>query len=91
MVMSLNGKGEHWCIVLVVVERDGACGGTHARGSSVSRVRRVELTVAHFPSSLALNADGALLAAGTSTGEVWLWRVADRMPLLAVDGHTGTV
>ena len=34
-----------------------------------------------FPSSVALSGDGALLAAGTSTGEVWLWRVADRTPL----------
>jgi WD40 repeat protein/transcriptional regulator with XRE-family HTH domain len=45
----------------------------------------------NFPGSLALSGDGALLAAGTSTGEVWLWRLADRMPLMAVRGHTGVV
>jgi len=44
-----------------------------------------------FPGSVALSGDGALLAAGTSTGEVWLWRVADRTPLWAVQGHTGGV
>src|SRR5207244_1277915 len=31
-----------------------------------------------YPPSVALSGDGALLVAGTSTGEVWLWRVADR-------------
>ncbi len=45
----------------------------------------------NFPTSIALSADGVFLAAGTSTGEVWLWRVADRMPLLAVPGHSGEV
>ena len=28
---------------------------------------------------------------GTVAGEVWLWRVADRTPLLAVQGHSGPV
>jgi Probable transposase/WD domain, G-beta repeat len=40
---------------------------------------------------VALNADGAYLAAGTSNGEVRLWRVVDRAPLLAMQGHTGGV
>jgi WD40 repeat protein len=44
-----------------------------------------------LPMSVALSRDGALLAAGTSTGHVWLWRVADRTPLWAVQGHTGGV
>jgi WD40 repeat protein len=35
--------------------------------------------------------DGAYLVAGTSAGDVWLWRVADRTPLLAVQGHTSPV
>jgi transcriptional regulator with XRE-family HTH domain len=43
-----------------------------------------------FPSSVALCGDAAL-AAGTSTGQVWLWRVADRTPLWAAQGHTGAV
>ena len=45
----------------------------------------------YFPPSITLSADGALLAAGTSTGEVWLWRTADRTPLWAVQGHIGVV
>jgi WD40 repeat protein len=44
-----------------------------------------------YPTSVALSADGAYLAAGTSTGEVCLWRVGDRTPLLSVQGHTGGV
>ena len=45
----------------------------------------------YFPPSISLSADGTLLAAGTSTGEVWLWRTADRTPLWAVQGHIGLV
>ena len=44
-----------------------------------------------FPGSVALSGDGGLLAVGTATGQVWLWRVADRTPLQAVHGHTGAV
>jgi WD40 repeat protein/transcriptional regulator with XRE-family HTH domain len=44
-----------------------------------------------FPGSVALGGDGAWLAAGTSNGEVWLWRVADRTPLWTVKGHSGGV
>jgi WD40 repeat protein/transcriptional regulator with XRE-family HTH domain len=44
-----------------------------------------------FPNFVALSGDGALLAAGNGAGEVWLWRVADRTPLLAVQAHAGPV
>jgi WD40 repeat protein/transcriptional regulator with XRE-family HTH domain len=44
-----------------------------------------------YPNSVALTAEGAFLVAGTSTGEVRLWRAADRTPLLAVQGHTGFI
>jgi WD40 repeat protein/transcriptional regulator with XRE-family HTH domain len=44
-----------------------------------------------FPTTVGLTRDGTLLVAGTSTGEVRLWRVADRTPLWAVPGHTGAV
>jgi hypothetical protein len=42
-----------------------------------------------FPSAVAISGDGALLATGTSTGQVWVWRVVDRTPLWMVQGHTG--
>jgi WD40 repeat protein/DNA-binding XRE family transcriptional regulator len=44
-----------------------------------------------FPGSVALSYDGALLAAGTTTGQVWLWRVADRTLLATLEGQTGPV
>jgi WD40 repeat protein len=44
-----------------------------------------------FPGSVALSDDGALLAAGTTTGQVWLWRVADRTLLTTLEGYTGPV
>ncbi len=44
-----------------------------------------------FPGSVALSDDGALLAAGTATGQVWLWRVADRTLLMTLEGHIGPV
>ena len=33
-----------------------------------------------FPSAVAMSGDAGLLAAGTWTGQVWLWRLADRVP-----------
>jgi hypothetical protein len=41
--------------------------------------------------STALSADGRYLAAGTINGDVRLWRVTDRTPVVAVAGHAGAV
>ena len=65
-----------------------------AQDSSLVGAQLAETMLAeafHFPLSVGLSNDGALLAAGTSTGEVWLWRVADRTPLWVAPGHTGGV
>jgi WD40 repeat protein/transcriptional regulator with XRE-family HTH domain len=45
----------------------------------------------NYPLSVSMSADGALLAAGTAGGEVCLWRVADRTPLLLLQAHAGPV
>jgi WD40 repeat protein len=45
----------------------------------------------NFTRSLAISPDGTYLAAGTANGEVRLWRVADRTPLLAVQAHASMV
>jgi WD40 repeat protein/DNA-binding XRE family transcriptional regulator len=45
----------------------------------------------NFSRSVAISPDGTYLAAGTSNGEVRLWRAADRTPLLAVQAHTSMV
>ncbi len=65
-----------------------------SQGANLSGAQLAESVLAeafHFPPSVALSRDGALLAAGTSTGEVWLWRVADRTSLWVTQGHTGGV
>ena len=41
--------------------------------------------------SVALSPDGAHLVAGTTTGEICLWRAADRTLLLSIPGHAGLV
>jgi WD40 repeat protein/transcriptional regulator with XRE-family HTH domain len=40
---------------------------------------------------VAVSADGAQVAAGTLGGDVRVWQVADRMPLVSVHGHSGSV
>ena len=42
-----------------------------------------------YPTAVALSGNGEFLAAGTPSGEVRLWRVADRTLLFAASGHTG--
>jgi len=68
--------------------------GVAAQDASVAGAHLTETALAEafaYPRSVALSADGAYLAAGTSAGEVRLWRVADRTPLRSMHGHSGTV
>jgi WD40 repeat protein/transcriptional regulator with XRE-family HTH domain len=53
--------------------------------------RAVVTEAFNFPLSTAVTADGTFVVAGTSAGEICLWRVADRTPLLAFQGHTGPI
>jgi WD40 repeat protein/transcriptional regulator with XRE-family HTH domain len=65
-----------------------------AQDASLADAHLVDSVLAEafeFSGYVALDADGALLAAGTVTGELGLWRVADRSPLWMVQGHTGAV
>ncbi len=74
--------------------RQAYLAGVEAQGASLAGARLVDTILAEafaFPGSVALSNDGALLAAGTSTGQVWLWRVADRTPVAMFEGHTGAV
>jgi WD40 repeat protein/transcriptional regulator with XRE-family HTH domain len=45
----------------------------------------------HYPTQVSLSADGTHLATATSTGEVYLWRIADRALLATLRGHDGAV
>jgi transcriptional regulator with XRE-family HTH domain len=74
--------------------RQAYLAGVEAQDASLAGTQLSEAVLAesfHLPVCLALSGDGATLVAGTIVGEVWLWRVADRTPLLAVQGHTGPV
>jgi WD40 repeat protein/transcriptional regulator with XRE-family HTH domain len=74
--------------------RQAYLAGIDAQDVSLARadLAQAVLTEAfNFPLSVALSRDGAFLVAGTSAGEVCLWRVADRTPLLVVHGHSGPV
>jgi WD40 repeat protein/transcriptional regulator with XRE-family HTH domain len=68
--------------------------GVDAQDASLAGAHLAEAVLGEafaYPTAVALSADGALLVAGTPTGEARLWRAADRTPLLAAQGHSGGV
>ena len=77
-----------------LVLRQAHLAGVGAQDASLAGAHLSEAVLAdafNFPICVALSGDGASLLTGTATGEVWLWRLADRTPLLAVQGHAGPV
>ena len=74
--------------------RQAYLAGVEAQDASLAGAHLSEVVLAeafNFPICVALSGDGAVLVAATAAGEVWLWRVADRTPLLAVQTHSGPV
>jgi WD40 repeat protein len=74
--------------------RQAYLAGVEAQGASLANAYLVDAVLAEAfppPFRVALSGDATLMAVGTSTGEVWLFRVADRTPLLAIQAHTGAV
>jgi WD40 repeat protein len=74
--------------------RQAYLAGVEAQGATLAGAHLVDVVLAEAfppPFRVALSGDGTLMAVGTSTGEVWLFRVADRAPLLAMHAHTGSV
>jgi hypothetical protein len=68
--------------------------GVEAQGASLAGAHLSEAVLAEafaYPASVALSAEGALLAAGMPGGEVRVWRVADRTLLLTMQAHAGLV
>jgi WD40 repeat protein/transcriptional regulator with XRE-family HTH domain len=59
--------------------------------AGASLVESLTTDAFNFPRSIALSSDGAYVAAGTSNGEVRLWRSVDRAPLVAALAHTSMV
>jgi len=65
-----------------------------AQGASLAGAHLSETVLGEafsYPISLALSAEGAFVAAGTASGEVCWWRVADRTLLSSVPGHAAGV
>jgi WD40 repeat protein len=65
-----------------------------AQSASLAGAHLAEAVLADgfsLPVSAALSGDGALLAVGTSTRNVGVWRVADRTLLTSLEGHDGGV
>jgi WD40 repeat protein/transcriptional regulator with XRE-family HTH domain len=74
--------------------RQGYLAGVEAQNASLAGAHFADGVLAEafdFPGSVALSGDGTLLAVGTSTGKLWLWRVADRTLVAMLEGHTGVV
>ncbi|HTX69164.1 MAG TPA: helix-turn-helix domain-containing protein [Thermoleophilia bacterium] len=68
--------------------------GVDAQDASLMGAHLTDTVLAEafdIPASVALSADGDLVAAGTVTGEIRVWRVADRTPLWTVQGHLGGI
>src|SRR5207253_5833868 len=74
--------------------RQAYLAGVETQDASLAGSHMSEVVLAeafNFPICVALSSDGASLVTGTAAGEVWLWRVSGRTPLLAPQGHTGQV
>ncbi len=68
--------------------------GVEAHDTSVAGAHLSEMVLAdafNLPLSVALSGDGEFMVGGTAAGEVWLWRLADRTPVLAAQRHAGPV
>jgi WD40 repeat protein/transcriptional regulator with XRE-family HTH domain len=72
--------------------RNAYLSDTEAQDASFAGAHLTEcvLAEAFHQVSVALSPDGAHLLAGTTSGEVCLWRAADRTLLLSMAGHGGT-
>ena len=74
--------------------RQAYLAGVGAQDASLAHAHLTETALADgfdYPTAVALSADGASLVVGTSTGELRLWRAADRTLLARLEGHTGQV
>jgi WD40 repeat protein len=74
--------------------RQAYLAGVEAQDASLAGADLIDAVLAEAfrpPYLVALSGDGALMAVGTSTGELWLFAVVDRTPLLEIQGHVGAI
>ena len=79
--VDLSGLTIRQAYLQEVEAQDASFAGAHLSDSTIAEAF-------DSPSSVALSADGAYLAAGTANGEVRVWRLSDRTPILSMMGHT---
>jgi WD40 repeat protein len=68
--------------------------GVEAQDASLAEAQLSEVVLAEAFEpilSVAISGDGQVVAAGTMGGEVRVWRVDDRTPLVSVRSHIGSV
>jgi WD40 repeat protein/transcriptional regulator with XRE-family HTH domain len=82
--LDLSGLSIRQAFLQEVEAQDASLAGAHLAEAVLAQVFNPSTAVA-------LSLDGTLLAAGTSTGEVYLWRATDRMLLATLRGHAGGV
>jgi len=82
--LDLSRLTIRWAYLAELEAQDASLAGAHLADSVLAEAF-------DFPGSVALSPDGTALAAGTSTGQVWMWRAADRTPLMVVSAHSGAV
>ena len=74
--------------------RQAYLAGVEAQGASLAGAHLVDSVLAEaFPPPLrvALSGDGALMGVGTSTGDILVYRMPDRAPLLVIRAHASAV
>src|SRR5438105_2755021 len=72
-------------LIVAFLEAGGLTQDASLAGAHLSETVLAEAF--NFPVSVVLSGNATCLVAGTVAGEVWLWRVADRTPLLVLRGH----
>jgi len=82
--LDLSGLAIRQAFLQEVEAQDTSLAGAHLAESVLA-------DAFSYPTCVALSADGGHLAAGTTTGEVCLWRVADRTLLATLRAHHGLV
>lgn len=84
LALKIVGESIHQAFLQEVEAQDASLAGSDLADSVLA-------AALHYPTCLALSADGSRLIAGIPTGEVCIWLIGDRKLLAPLHGHTGAV
>jgi DNA-binding beta-propeller fold protein YncE len=82
--VDLSGLEIHQVYLQEVVAQDASLQNSHLSEAVLGEAF-------NYPTCVALSADGTILASGVATGEVCVWRVADRALVATLRGHASLV